>query len=189
MRPTKQNLRLLAVAIAVPVVVALLLWPLPEPWAPPVKSIFLGFTNEGFGTMALFSVQNIPLGSTPLLVDVAYQENGVWKSRGVPSAMFVQHSIDTNVSNLLPGELVLFRQRRHPPVIREIMALPVTTTNQAMRAVFKFPGQEITLKEAVERALNRIRFRSAKPNPPLPARRRSLYFTNETVVRKAEELP
>ena len=185
----KRNLRLLAVVIAVPIVIDALIWPLPEPWEPPVKSTFLGFTNGAFGPMALFSVQNIPLGPTPHLVDVAYQENGVWKSRGVTPGIFLHDSINTNVRELLLGVLINHRPRSHPPVTRTIVSLPVTTTNQPMRAVFKFPGQEISLKEAMERALDRIRFRSAKPNPPPPTRVRSLYFTNETVVRKAEDLP
>lgn len=137
-----------------------------------MKSTFLGFTNEILGPMALFSVPNFPSGPTPDLREIAYQENGIWKPWSIPTGMFVRYSLDTNKAAYV------------------IMTLPVATTNQPMRAVFVFPGQESSLRETIQRTFNRIVFRSApRPAASRPARERSLFFTNETKVSKAIDSP
>lgn len=167
-RLTKQSVRLFAIVIAILAVITVLIWPLPQPPETPVKSTFLGFTNELTGPVALFSISNLPGGPTPELRDVAYQENGAWRSRGIPIGIFVRYSTDTN------------------NVWHIIMALPVAMTNQSMRAVFMFPRQESSLRELVQRAFKRITTRS-QPQPAVshPVRARSLFFTNRTVMGKA----
>lgn len=127
----QRKLLLIVASVGVPLLCLMMVWPLRQPPETPVKSSFLGFTNETLNevqltnvTLALFGVRNFPTGPSPELRDIAYKQNGRWQSRGVPPGMLYSVRIDTN------------------DFTRQIMALPVASTNQPTQFVFEFPEED-----------------------------------------------